>query len=820
MSFSEIQEGSLTEKKTKEVFKQQRPSLQKDSPRTIGTGEITKKQIQRIPLQDLSEKTIAELKPLRLELIITSKGKKLTSQTSAIDIEAYLKEIDYLIAIKEFISLKREAMQKKKPSEIVELIRYANALWPKESSKISQSLYNEITKLPPHKRMDIIHLLTKDSPATIEIFENLQNKNSLYIALTGLINTASIDIVQDNSFSEAYAIARYLRMLNIHLPQGELQSHLLKIINAHVKGISTLVNKTLTIEKKQKIFEEILMLTRIDIELTKILPITIVDEVGASDEELNTSPSLKDAHTRVSLALKAANAQSPEHTVRISELQYQRHTLSKEIGKIDRFLMRFSPHFRFCTPKRAMEAGKVLVARVERAIQAINDAETSTIEDVQLLSHEIATLDADATFKSILQTQTELRLRYETLKAEFLSNHPGLRILELSKKIDLFANSCDPNTSREIQQEIKALTEDAGFQKSLEKDQQLKSQFSQLQILFSSLDNLKKAFLTFQDQTLLFPPAENAEKLLAMQRYVHKNLFRLIDEAKKQPEIGITVGKQSSGLPYTLRCYVSTEGHGSLYASFGVIVEGGQAKVRKMFDLVRGEWEVQRRLLSTESDDKKPLTEETKMIQDLITKGVPGLIDPRDVIFLDKTGQKTKSATLSKLYPEDLHHRINRKNLTDDERKKIVKGLVATVVAIHKEGVVHFDIKPGNVLLAMDGTPRLIDFGCARTTQKDATATGTSPFAAPELFTTTEDQELLANPKLDLWSLGVLLYVLVKGKMPWIGTLPPTSDKDLTQVKKTLSSENPIENIILQLLEINPSKRMDDDALLAAAKAL
>ncbi len=95
--------------------------------------------------------------------------------------------------------------------------------------------------------------------------------------------------------------------------------------------------------------------------------------------------------------------------------------------------------------------------------------------------------------------------------------------------------------------------------------------------------------------------------------------------------------------------------------------------------------------------------------------------------------------------------------------------LADALVRAHHLGIIHRDIKPGNVLLAEDGTPRLTDFGVAHIASKERVtdsglAVGTLDYLPPELL----NGEIL-DVRADLWAFGVLLYEMTMGNRPFSG---------------------------------------------------
>jgi serine/threonine protein kinase len=106
------------------------------------------------------------------------------------------------------------------------------------------------------------------------------------------------------------------------------------------------------------------------------------------------------------------------------------------------------------------------------------------------------------------------------------------------------------------------------------------------------------------------------------------------------------------------------------------------------------------------------------------------------------------------------------------EAVRIARGVLQGLVHAHGRGILHCDLKPGNVLLDDDLSPRLCDFGQSRLSHEQDPALGTLYYMAPE----QADLAALPDARWDVYALGALLYHLLTGSPPY---RTPASERDL-----------------------------------------
>jgi hypothetical protein len=149
---------------------------------------------------------------------------------------------------------------------------------------------------------------------------------------------------------------------------------------------------------------------------------------------------------------------------------------------------------------------------------------------------------------------------------------------------------------------------------------------------------------------------------------------------------------------------------------------------------------------------------------------------------------------------------------------KIVSRVADALSAAHAAGIVHRDVKPGNVMLRGDGAVKVLDFGLARSLDgsaltQTAAVLGTASYMSPE-----QALGQRADERSDIYSLGCLLYALLTGRPPFTGEAPAavlhqhvnSEPRPPSALNRGISPA--LDAIVMQMLAKSPAERPQDAA--------
>ncbi len=171
---------------------------------------------------------------------------------------------------------------------------------------------------------------------------------------------------------------------------------------------------------------------------------------------------------------------------------------------------------------------------------------------------------------------------------------------------------------------------------------------------------------------------------------------------------------------------------------------------------------------------------------------------------------------------ETLKKKIDRGPMKIDEAVEIAAQVAQGLVKAHEHDIVHRDIKPANIMVTTDGVAKIVDFGLAKLagqTQltKTGTTLGTAAYMSPE-----QTRGDVIDRRSDIWSLGVVLYEMITGQLPFRGdydnaliyAITNAQPEPMTSLRTGVPLE--LERIVNKALEKDPEERYQHaDELLA-----
>lgn len=257
------------------------------------------------------------------------------------------------------------------------------------------------------------------------------------------------------------------------------------------------------------------------------------------------------------------------------------------------------------------------------------------------------------------------------------------------------------------------------------------------------------------------------------------------------------------------------------YEIIKLLGEGGMGKVYQAYDIT-----LKRNVALKFIKGDNP-----KFVERLMREGrAQAKIDHPNVCKVYEVGQSEGRFFISMQYLPGITLKEIAKEMSLEQKIKIIIQVSEALHAAHKEGLIHRDIKPGNIIVErgeLGYLPYVMDFGLAREVEQNdglsvvGVVLGTPAYMAPEQAAQAFGEKVELDRRADIYSLGTTFYELLAGKLPFAEGTTLEMLARVAEVEPTpLSKINPriptdLEAIVMKCLEKEPKQRYDSARLLA-----
>jgi len=193
----------------------------------------------------------------------------------------------------------------------------------------------------------------------------------------------------------------------------------------------------------------------------------------------------------------------------------------------------------------------------------------------------------------------------------------------------------------------------------------------------------------------------------------------------------------------------------------GVIYRSVERKTGRVYAL---------KVLITQSSEEGPLRRFIAEARSALSLDHPNIVKVHDVGVLESVPY----FAMDLIPGRDLEAVLETRRPPLVELVKILGRVCQAVQYANERGIIHRDLKPANIIVRADGVPILTDFGLAKNLASEAKLTAPGTMIGSPLFMPPEQASGAerADARSDVWGLGVILYIMVAGKPPFLGRNP------------------------------------------------
>ena len=259
-------------------------------------------------------------------------------------------------------------------------------------------------------------------------------------------------------------------------------------------------------------------------------------------------------------------------------------------------------------------------------------------------------------------------------------------------------------------------------------------------------------------------------------------------------------------------------GAGQRYRLHGLVARGGMGEVHLAFDQ-----RLQRQVAAKMLADN--LLQDSEQLHRFNQEALAlaKLSHPNIVSVLDLFEDHGQFWFIMELLPGgDLSARIRDGAMAEKEALKIIRAIADGLAYAHDKGIVHRDIKPANILFSDTMTAKLTDFGIAKLASSEVVTQLGLALGSPSYMSPEQAAGQPVDARSDLYALGVTLYQMVTGVLPFSGETTAIMSQHITQPPRPPTSINAslspaCESLILTLMAKNPSDRFSSARALCQA---